>query len=391
MKTKQNSKTEPLRYTALAILLGCTLAISACSGSLKTHADPSSIITPPDNGGIPGGQNPGGGKNPDDGKDPGKNPGNGKDPIDDPSGQRSGLLAPSLDNVGSAVDNVLPLGLADTGRQLGETLDTLVVPLSDDVTSLTQGLGDSTGLGEPINALLGGLGTVLADAGGQLDQTVPLGLGGTLQHLGQAVNSAGGLLQSGEDNTNPLGDTLNHVTLAVASLTAPLGGENGLLGGLTGGLGGDANNGGLLAPVTNLLGGLTGGLGGDAANGGLLAPVTGLLSGVTGGLGGEAANGGLLAPVTGLLGGVTGGLTGGNAANGGLLAPVTNLLGGVTGSLSGGDAANGGLLAPVTGLLGGVTGSLQGGDSTNDNAGSSNQGLLSPVTGLLGGLLGGGK
>ncbi|MDN4120688.1 collagen-like triple helix repeat-containing protein [Alcaligenes endophyticus] len=307
------------------------------------------------------------------------------------NGERQAILEPALANTGTAVDNLLPLGLNNTLGDTGAVLDGVVSPVGAAVTVVTQHLGDSTGLGQPINALLGGLGSALAQAGGQLDHTAPIGLGGTVQHLGQAISSAGGLLQPTTDNPNPLGLTLDHATQSVAALTAPLGGSDGLLGGLTGGLlGGDASNNGLLAPVTNLLAGVTGGLGGgEAMNAGLLAPVTNLLGGVTGGLGGsEAMNAGLLAPVTNLLGGVTGGLGGGEAMNAGLLAPVTNLLGGVTGGLGGGEASNPGLLAPVTNLLGGVTGSLGANAPSADSNSNQQGGLLSPVTGLLGGLVG---
>ncbi|HRK87127.1 MAG TPA: collagen-like triple helix repeat-containing protein, partial [Alcaligenes faecalis] len=220
------------------------------------------------------------------------------------------ILEPSLANVGQTVDNILPLGLNPILGNVGQTLDTVVAPVGATVTHVTQQVGDGLGVGQPINALLGGVGSALANVGTQLDGAAPVGLGGVVGHLGQAVASVGGLVHQTDSNTNPLGNTLNHATQAVASLT----------GGLTGN-----GDGGLLSPVTGLLGGLTGGLGG-----------------------GDAANGGLLAPVTNLVGGLTGGLAGGDAANGGLLAPVTNLVGGLTGGLAGGDAANGGLLAPVT-------------------------------------------
>ncbi|HRK84346.1 MAG TPA: collagen-like triple helix repeat-containing protein, partial [Alcaligenes faecalis] len=200
------------------------------------------------------------------------------------------VLKPALGNVGQTVDNILPLGLNPILGDVGGALDNTVAPVVATVTNVTQQVGDGLGVGQPINALLGGVGSALGNVGSQLDHAAPLGLGGVVGHLGQAVASAGGLLHHTDSNTNPLGDTLNHATQAVASLT-------GGLGGLTGGDGG-----GLLAPVTGLLGGLGGG---------------------------EAANGGLLAPVTDLVGGLTGGLAGGDAANGGLLAPVTNLVGGL--------------------------------------------------------------
>ncbi|HRK84978.1 MAG TPA: collagen-like triple helix repeat-containing protein, partial [Alcaligenes faecalis] len=261
------------------------------------------------------------------------------------SGEAAPILEPALANAGLAVDNLIPLGLSPILGKTGESLDVVVAPLGATVSQVTQQVGDGLGVGQPIDALLGGVGSVLNQTGTALDSTAGLGLGGLLSGLGDTVASAGGLLHATQDNPNPLGTTLNHATGAVASLTAGLGG-------------GDAN-GGLLDPVTNLVDGLTGGLAGGDANGGLLAPVTNLVGGLTGGLAGGDANGGLLAPVTNLVGGLTGGLAGGDA-NGGLLAPVTNLVGGLTGSspqASGTPSTNtAGLLAPVTGLLGGLLG-----------------------------------
>ncbi|WP_394065843.1 collagen-like triple helix repeat-containing protein [Alcaligenes sp. WGS1538] len=272
-------------------------------------------------------------------------------------GDAAPILEPALGNVGQAVDNIIPVGLNPILGNVGETLDTVVAPVGATVTHVTQQVGDGLGVGQPINALLGGVGSVLNQTGSAVDGAAGLGLGGLLGGLGDAVASAGGLLHATEGNPNPLGATLNHATGAVASLTGGLGGGEG----------------GLLAPVTGLVGGLTGGLAGGEANGGLLAPVTGLVGGLTGGLTGGEANGGLLAPVTGLVGGLTGGLAGGQGSaspNGGLLAPVTGLVGGLVGGLTGSPAgepsappagnppaaANGGLLAPVNGLLGGLLG-----------------------------------
>ncbi|WP_394061094.1 collagen-like triple helix repeat-containing protein [Alcaligenes sp. WGS1538] len=281
----------------------------------------------------------------------------------------SPILEPALGNVGQAVDNIVPVGLNPILGDVGAALDNTVAPVAATVTHVTQQVGDGLGVGQPINALLGGVGSVLNQAGGTLDSAAPLGLGGVVGHLGNAVTSAGGLLHASADNANPLGDVLNSTTKAVASLT----------GGLGGVAGGD--NGGLLAPVTGLLGGLAGG---DGASGGLLAPVTGLVGGLTGGLaGGDGANDGLLAPVTGLLGGITGSVTvgagaeAGAQAGGGLLAPVTGLVGGLVGGLTGGVGVQASVNAGAAGEA--------------SPAAQANGGLLAPVTGLVGGLLGGGR
>ncbi|WP_341668994.1 collagen-like triple helix repeat-containing protein [Alcaligenes sp. SDU_A2] len=190
------------------------------------------------------------------------------------SGEAAPILEPALANAGLAVDNLIPLGLSPILGKTGESLDVVVAPLGATVSQVTQQVGDGLGVGQPIDALLGGVGSVLNQTGTALDSTAGLGLGGLLSGLGDTVASAGGLLHATQDNPNPLGTTLNHATGAVASLTAGLGG-------------GDAN-GGLLAPVTNLVGGLTGSS--PQASGtpstnteGLLAPVTGLLGGLLGG------------------------------------------------------------------------------------------------------------
>ncbi|HRK84828.1 MAG TPA: collagen-like triple helix repeat-containing protein, partial [Alcaligenes faecalis] len=170
------------------------------------------------------------------------------------------ILQPALGNTGQAVDNLIPLGLNPVLGDVGAALDNTVAPVAATVTQITQQVGDGLGVGQPIHALLGGVGSVLNQAGGSLDSAAPLGLGGTVGHLGDAVASIGGLLHATAENSNPLGNVLNSTTQAVASLTGGLGGAEG----------------GLLAPATGLVGGLTGGLAGGDANGGLLAPVTNL-------------------------------------------------------------------------------------------------------------------
>ncbi|WHQ45645.1 hypothetical protein E8D21_06515 [Alcaligenes faecalis] len=141
------------------------------------------------------------------------------------------ILEPSLANVGQTVDNILPIGLNPILGNVGETLDTVVAPVGAVVTHVTQQVGDGLGVGQPINALLGGVGSALGNVGNQLDGAAPLGLGEVVGHLGQAVASVGGLVHQTDSNTNPLGNTLNHATQAVASLTGGLtgNGEGGLL------------------------------------------------------------------------------------------------------------------------------------------------------------------
>ena len=161
----------------------------------------------------------------------------------------------TLNNVGEAVDNVLPVGLQDTGGKLGKTLDTVVAPIIDTTTGLTQQIGGATGLGQPINSLLGQTGGVVANLGEQLGQSgLPLnlgqGVGGLLTGLGNAVGSTGGLLHADPNNPNPLTAVLGHATGGVAALTDSLLGEGSLLYPLTGQLGLDGLlNGADTAPI----------------------------------------------------------------------------------------------------------------------------------------------
>src|SRR3546814_7685408 len=96
------------------------------------------------------------------------------------------------------------------------------------------------------------------------------GVGGLVQNMGDAVASAGGLLNATPDNPTPLKSTLASATEGVADLTASLSGKDGVLSPVSDVLGG--TTGGLLGGTTGvLLGGVTGG----EASGGVLAPVGG--------------------------------------------------------------------------------------------------------------------
>lgn len=215
------------------------------------------------------------------------------------------ILQPTLANAGQAVDQVLPLGLQQPLGGVGKALDGVVSPAGGAVTQVTQTVGDSTGLGAPVNQLLTSIGGNLQQVTGGVASAAPLGLNGVVANLGASIGSAGGLVHKTPGNANPLGNTLDHATKAVAALTGELGVTNGSQKG--GGLLGGAD--GALAPVTGLLGGITGKQGGDQAKGGgPLAPVTGVLNGgLLGGGDDQGSHGGLLG---GLLGGLTGGLGG---------------------------------------------------------------------------------
>src|SRR5690606_35098438 len=162
------------------------------------------------------------------------------------------VLQPALASLGVAVDGVVPLGLGDTLGGLGQSLDTIAAPVAGTATHLTQSIGDTVRIGQPVDALLNTVGGALAGAGTQLEGAAPTGIGGLLGGVGAAVASAGGLLHAGPGNTNPIGDTLSNLAGGVAALTGNLGGT---LSGAPAG-GNNAGVGNLLAPVTNLLGGV---------------------------------------------------------------------------------------------------------------------------------------
>ncbi|MBE7197254.1 MAG: hypothetical protein INR70_05575, partial [Parafilimonas terrae] len=161
---------------------------------------------------------------------------------------------------GNLLDATGPLapvtGLANTGildfHSSLETLGHEVMPLNDTIHGLTA-LGETVGLGH-----LGDSGTLLTDAAslpGSLVQGEGLtGLPPILNDAGAVANAAGGLLGGVTGLAGELGASGN-----------PLGG---VLGGslLGGGLGsGGLGSGGLLGSgLGNGLGGLTGGIGGDA-------------------------------------------------------------------------------------------------------------------------------
>lgn len=171
-----------------------------------------------------------------------------------PPGQTVAILEPALGNVGTAVDNLIPLNLNSVLGNTGAVLDTVAVPAGQAVVGLTQQIGTATGLALPADHLLGSLGNALETAGGQLDHALPVGGIGTLvQQVGAGVTSAGGILNPGNAQAaNPLGATLGHVTHGVAGLTSGL--AQGLSTGLTNGLTGTPQG-----STTGGLGGLLGG------------------------------------------------------------------------------------------------------------------------------------
>ena len=146
------------------------------------------------------------------------------------------------------MDNVLPLNLGTTLGGIGKALDPTVKPVTDQVVSLTQKVGATTGLGQPVNGVLQQTGGLVSNLGTTVKGTglpggLGVGVGGLVDGLGKTVASAGGLLNASPNNPDPLKTVLGNATNAVGALTAGLGGQ-----------------GGLLNPVNKLVGGVTGGV-----------------------------------------------------------------------------------------------------------------------------------
>lgn len=297
------------------------------------------------------------------------------------TGQLS-ALAPVTTPVGGLVDKVgevvvdlstkLPGVLESTPiEQITQSLSSGIVPLTSTVTSLTHQVGGATGLGEPVNNLLGTVGGTVAGLGHNIsasDTPVVNSLGRVVTATGNTVSMLGILLNPEEGQGTDVG---------LGSLLAPV---SGLLGGGLGdigGIGGDSPVGGLLTPVTTIVSGLTGGnlggIGGDGAVTGLLAPVTSLVGGLTGGnLGGDGVTG-ILAPVTGVVGSLVGGVPSGTD-------PVNHLVGGLAGGLTGGPTGH--VLQPVVVTVQALVGTV-----VSPVSGGSAPSILAPVTTLLGGVL----
>src|SRR5690606_10915724 len=107
------------------------------------------------------------------------------------------VLQPGLGTTGGAVDNLVPLGLNGPLASVGATLDPVVSPVTDAAGGLTQSLGNTTGLGQPVAGVLDSLGDTLGQAGAQTGAAGLTGVGGLLAGLGDTLGATGGLV-SGE-------------------------------------------------------------------------------------------------------------------------------------------------------------------------------------------------
>ena len=238
MYTKVDAKRIQRILTSTVMAAALMSALAACGGGggsgKKSAGLPGTDI--PTN---PGGNNPGG-------TDP-TNPG-GTDPNTPVNPVTAGLLQTTLGNTGKAVDNTLPLNLGTTLGGVGKALDPTLAPVVNTVVGLTQEVGATTGLGQPVDGVTKQVGGLVSDLGTTVKGTglpggLSSGLGGLVDGLGKTVASTGGLLNADPANPQPLTTILGNATNAVGALTAGLSGQ-----------------GGLLNPVTQAVGGITGGV-----------------------------------------------------------------------------------------------------------------------------------
>ncbi|MGH8463817.1 MAG: collagen-like triple helix repeat-containing protein, partial [Pseudomonas sp.] len=240
MSTKVEANRVQRILTSTVMAAALMSALAACGGGgggSKSAGLPGTDIPTNPGGGNP--TNPGGG-NP-------TNPG-GTDPNPPTNPVTAGLLQTTLGNTGSAVDNTLPLNLGTTLGGVGKALDPTLAPVVDTVVGLTQQVGATTGLGQPVDGITKQVGGLVSDLGttvkgSGLPGGLSSGVGGLVDGLGKTVASTGGLLNASASNPQPLTTILGNATNAVGALTAGLSGQ-----------------GGLLNPVTQTLGGITGGV-----------------------------------------------------------------------------------------------------------------------------------
>lgn len=139
---------------------------------------------------------------------------------------------------GSSAGNAMPADASITSvEQVNTAAVTAIVPLASALTSATQTIGATTGLGAPVGSVLTTLGSALGSGGSTLTQA---GKGNALTSaLGGTVSALG---------------TLTGSLATVVTPASPASGGSAPSGALSGGLGG------ALAPVTTVVGSLTAGL-----------------------------------------------------------------------------------------------------------------------------------
>ena len=229
-------------------------------------------------------------------------------------------LEVTLGNVGQAVDNIVPIGLEQTGSYLGQTL---------------YDFADPEILFEAAHNAIHSWITPLETSG--LPLHLGQAMGGLLLGAADTVDGVGSLIYQGPEGGHPLSAILGPASEGIAAVTGSLFQDNGLLRPLTGSLGNNNQPMNQSLPST------------PSPVSGLLLPVTGLINGLTGAVPtADSGNTGILQPVTGLVGSL---LNSAPAlpADGVTASPPINV-----------DSAstphNNGLLAPVTGLVNGLLG-----------------------------------
>lgn len=233
-------------------------------------------------------------------------------PITTPVGALVGNTGEAISNLGQPLADGLSSGPVE---RITQTASNAIVPLTSRAATLTQTIGDATGIGAPANNLLARTGGAVARGGQRLGNSgLPL-----LDDFGNVVIATG-----------------NTVSVAGVLLTRQPAGSGSPFNGLLGGINMLNFSNGSAAPVTPLL-----------------ASLIGTPAGGNGGIG-AAGSVKLLTPVLNTAAGLTAGVTGGSTAGGPGLA-VATLIGGNAGTPNSG--AN--LLAPVGNLVNALVGNNQ--------------------------------
>ncbi|WP_293778394.1 collagen-like triple helix repeat-containing protein [uncultured Oxalicibacterium sp.] len=189
-------------------------------------------------------------------------------PVTQPVGGLVNQVGVGVSNASPTLTNALSSGPVEQVTQTGSNV---ITPLTARATTLTQQVGNATGLDEPVDGMLGRVGGGLDSVGQSLTGGSELGtgLGTVVSSAGQTVSSAGVILH---DRQGTGGSNL------ISGLTNTVGGLAG------GGMNGIGGVGASVGATVDVLVGVN--VNNDAANGttipSVLTPIRNLTSGVTG-------------------------------------------------------------------------------------------------------------
>ncbi|MDR7095444.1 collagen-like triple helix repeat-containing protein [Hydrogenophaga laconesensis] len=169
-------------------------------------------------------------------------------------GEILGNTSRTLTGVGMAVNAPSDNPPTSPVEQVGHVVNTLIVPITAPITQTVGGVGDVTGIGNPLGNLLVGTGAAVQHLGtgvaGNTSAPLAGAVGGVVQQTGGLVSSVG-VAVGGTSSPAPSTGALAPVVNVVQAVT----------GGGGSGSGGTAPLANTLGTVTNTVGGLLGTLG----------------------------------------------------------------------------------------------------------------------------------